>query len=118
VRLTRVKSLNIIICCGRVGRTLGRLWQAKGCYRIEGVVTHSVQTAQEAVDFMGAGQAVASLAELPAADVWMLAVPDDRLAAAALALVQRQGQAVARWNATVGVAYQALSQLAAKLAIH
>jgi len=87
VSLTRVKSLNII-GCGRVGRTLGRLWQAKGCYRIEGVVTHSVQTAQEAVDFMGAGRAIAALADLPVADVWMLAVPDDQIAQIALALAQ------------------------------
>jgi len=29
------------------------------------------------------------------------------------ALVQRQGEAVAQWNATAGQAYQALSQLAA-----
>lgn len=32
------------------------------------------------------------------------------------ALVQRQGEAVAQWNPTAGKAYQALSQLAAKLA--
>jgi predicted short-subunit dehydrogenase-like oxidoreductase (DUF2520 family) len=32
------------------------------------------------------------------------------------ALVQRQGEAVAQWNTTAGEAYQALSQLAAKLA--
>ncbi len=33
-----------------------------------------------------------------------------------LALVQRQGEAVAQWNATAGEAYRSLSQLAAKLA--
>ncbi len=32
------------------------------------------------------------------------------------ALVQREGEAVAQWNATAGVAYGALSQLASKLA--
>jgi predicted short-subunit dehydrogenase-like oxidoreductase (DUF2520 family) len=32
------------------------------------------------------------------------------------ALVQRQGQAVGRWNADAGAAYAALSELAARLA--
>jgi predicted short-subunit dehydrogenase-like oxidoreductase (DUF2520 family) len=81
----RVQTLNII-GAGRVGQTLGRLWQQSGVFAVQDVVTNSVTTAQAACDFIGAGNPVTGRAELRAADVWMLAVPDAQIAAAANAL--------------------------------
>jgi len=86
----RMKSLNLI-GGGRVGRTLGRLWHASGSYRVQDVLTGSARTAEEAVTFIGAGQAVTALADMRAADVWMLAVPDRQIAAVAATLAHGSG---------------------------
>ena len=74
-----MKSLNII-GCGRVGRTLARLWHDQGRYRIQDVLTQSRPSAADAIDFIGAGCAVTQLSDMRAADVWMLAVPDRHIA--------------------------------------
>lgn len=80
-----MKTLNII-GAGRVGQTLGRLWTTSGVYRVQAVLTQSVDSAHRALDFIGAGQAQAQLAPMPDADVWMLSVPDTHIAANAQAL--------------------------------
>lgn len=82
-----MKSLNII-GGGRVGQTLGRLWQASGSYQVQDVLTRSAETADAAVGFIGAGRATTALADMRTADVWMLAVPDQQLAAMAAAVRQ------------------------------
>ncbi len=71
---------------GRVGKTLGRLWQTAGALQLQDVLTTSPTTAQGAVDFIGAGRTVSSLREMRPADVWLLAVPDRQIAASAQAL--------------------------------
>jgi predicted short-subunit dehydrogenase-like oxidoreductase (DUF2520 family) len=58
------------------------------------VLCRTEASAQAAVHEIGAGQAAATLALLPAADIWLLALPDARIAAlaqqiAALPLAQR-----------------------------
>lgn len=78
-------SLNII-GAGRVGQTLGRLWASAGVFQIQAVLARSKATAQQARDFIGAGQAVTDLNSLPAADVWLLSVPDSQIAPVAQAL--------------------------------
>lgn len=80
-------TLNII-GCGRVGRTLARLWQANGTLTVQDVLTRSPSSAREAVAFIGAGRAVDQLHTMRAADVWMLAVPDREIAHTAAALAQ------------------------------
>ncbi len=80
-----MRSLNLI-GGGRVGRTLGRLWQEGGHYQVQDVLTRSPQTAHDAIAFMGAGLPVTALADMRPADVWMLAVPDREIAAVASAL--------------------------------
>lgn len=80
-----MKSLNII-GAGRVGRTLGRLWHDSGVYKIQDVLTTSGLSAQEAVEFIGAGHATTTLRDVHPADVWLLAVPDRQIAAVAGAL--------------------------------
>ena len=74
------------IGAGRVGQTLGRLWQQHGVFALQDVLTHSSASAQHACDFIGAGTAATGLADMRTADVWMLAVPDAQIASVAAAL--------------------------------
>jgi len=80
-------SLNLI-GAGHVGRALGRLFAARGVFAVQDIVTRSLDSAQAAVAFIGAGRALAPDALPRAADVWMLAVRDDQIAAAAAALAR------------------------------
>jgi predicted short-subunit dehydrogenase-like oxidoreductase (DUF2520 family) len=82
-----MKSLNLM-GCGRVGKTLARLWHDCGGYRVQDVLTRSNATADEAVRFIGAGRAVSQCTDMRAADVWMLAVPDRQIAEAAATLAK------------------------------
>jgi predicted short-subunit dehydrogenase-like oxidoreductase (DUF2520 family) len=72
-------ALNIV-GAGHVGRTLGRLFCARGVFSVQDVLTRSIGSAQAAVDFIGAGHAVDDVRALRPAGVWMLAVLDDRIA--------------------------------------
>jgi predicted short-subunit dehydrogenase-like oxidoreductase (DUF2520 family) len=77
-----MQTLNII-GAGRVGQTLGRLWHTSGEFAIQDVLTNSAASAQAACAFIGAGTPVTRNASMRPADVWMLAVPDAQIAAAA-----------------------------------
>lgn len=70
-------TLNIV-GAGHVGRVLGRLFAASGSLHVQEVQTRSIDSARDAVAFVGAGEAVASVQRR--ADVWMLAVGDDQIA--------------------------------------
>jgi predicted short-subunit dehydrogenase-like oxidoreductase (DUF2520 family) len=72
-------TLNIV-GAGHVGRALGRLFAARGVLSVQDVLTRSMASAQAAVAFIGAGHAADAIAALRQADVWMLAVSDDRIA--------------------------------------
>jgi predicted short-subunit dehydrogenase-like oxidoreductase (DUF2520 family) len=78
-------ALNIV-GAGHVGRALGRLFAAGGVLAVQDVLTRSMASAQAAVAFIGAGQAVDAIAALRPAAVWMLAVSDDRIAEVAAQL--------------------------------
>lgn len=65
---------------GRVARTLGRLWHAQGVLVVQDVLTTSPASAQAAVEFIGAGLALSSPAQLRPARYWLLAVPDRQIA--------------------------------------
>ena len=80
-----MQTLNLI-GAGRVGQTIARLWQNSGRFALHDVLTQSATSAQSACDFIGAGHPVTQLAQMRAADVWMLAVPDAQIAALAGAL--------------------------------
>lgn len=69
------KTLNIV-GCGKVGQTLGRLLQASGACDIQDIAGADPASAVRAVDFIRAGRAVARLADMRPADIWMLTVPD------------------------------------------
>ncbi|MES2325211.1 MAG: Rossmann-like and DUF2520 domain-containing protein [Pseudomonadota bacterium] len=68
-----------LVGAGKVGRVLGRLLAASGMV-VQDVLTRSLASAQDAVDFIGAGRAVGSMDQLRPADIWLLAVSDDQIA--------------------------------------
>lgn len=72
-----------IVGCGRVGRSLGRLWADAGTFDIGEVVNSRVESARTAVDFIGQGVAVERLSAVETVDWLMLAAPDGRLASIA-----------------------------------
>lgn len=72
-----------LVGCGRAARTLARLWHDAGCVTIGTVVNHVPGSAREACVFVGAGEPLASIADMPAADLWLLGVPDREIAPAA-----------------------------------
>ncbi|MCX7277880.1 MAG: DUF2520 domain-containing protein [Burkholderiales bacterium] len=80
-----MRTLNLV-GAGRVGQTLARLWQQQGSFAVQDVLTTSLSRAELACASIGAGRAVDSPQALRPADVWMLAVPDAQIAAAAQAL--------------------------------
>ncbi len=80
-----MSTLNII-GAGHVGRVLGRLLAAQGELKLQDVLTRSGASAHDATAFMGAGRAVATLADMRDADVWMLAVGDDQIGIVCAAL--------------------------------
>jgi predicted short-subunit dehydrogenase-like oxidoreductase (DUF2520 family) len=65
-----------LIGCGRVGQTLAYLWQRTGVVRVQGLYSRSKASAQAAQTFIGAGEVCETLAQLPQADLWLIAVPD------------------------------------------
>ncbi|WP_027468919.1 Rossmann-like and DUF2520 domain-containing protein [Deefgea rivuli] len=77
-----MKTLNLI-GPGRLGKSLARLALNSGQYQMGGVLAHSENRANEGVVFIGAGRACASMRDLPAADLWLIAVPDTAIASVA-----------------------------------
>lgn len=78
-------TLNII-GAGRLGKTLARLAQDSGRYRIGAVLCRSLPAAQQACAFIGGGEPCDSLQALPAANLTLLAVPDGAIASVAAEL--------------------------------
>jgi predicted short-subunit dehydrogenase-like oxidoreductase (DUF2520 family) len=79
-----------LIGAGKVGRVLARLLGESGAFTVQDVLTRSHYSAGQAVAFIGAGRAHAALAQMRAADVWMLAVTDDQIGPACAALAACQ----------------------------
>ena len=80
-----MKTLNLV-GAGRVGKTLASLWQTHGHLQVQDVLTTSLPSAEQSVTFIGAGRPVSQLSDMRQADLWMLAVPDSRIAACATAM--------------------------------
>lgn len=77
-----MRTINLV-GCGRVGKTLGRLWHEQQVLQIQDVLTSAPESAREAVAFIGTGRAVDSLAGMRPAELWLLAVPDRQIAGSA-----------------------------------
>lgn len=72
-------TLNIV-GCGRLGKALARAWQRQGDWTIGCIQNRSLESGQRAVEFVGAGHAAASVADLAAADVTLIATADADIA--------------------------------------
>jgi len=79
------QTLNIL-GAGKVGMTLGRLWQERGTFEVQDVMTRHLDRSTEAITFMGGGHAVDSLDGMRPADLYLIASPDDAIAALAVSL--------------------------------
>lgn len=77
-----------LIGAGHLARTLGRVLSHAGVFRIGQVRSRTQASAAAAVAFIGAGEALAPSARLHPAGAYLLAVPDDQIAAACAALAQ------------------------------
>lgn len=75
-----------IIGGGKVGQTLGRLLHRSGTVVIGDVLNQSLASSQQAVEFIGGGRALERYTDLQKADIVLVAVPDDQIAACAQAL--------------------------------
>ncbi len=87
-------TLNVI-GCGRVGQTLAALLHQHAQVQLQDLYSRSFSSAQQAAQFVGAGQPVAELAQMRTADVWLLSVPDAQVGTAAQALADAQGTKLA-----------------------
>lgn len=101
-----MKTINLV-GCGRVGQTLGRLWQLQNTFVLQDVLTTSLTSARAACDFMGAGRPVAKLQSMRPADLWLIATPDAQLAQTASALAVQVG------TMTPGLAFHGSGALSA-----
>jgi predicted short-subunit dehydrogenase-like oxidoreductase (DUF2520 family) len=79
-----------VIGAGNVGRTFMALVDAASETALGDVLSRRPDTADAAVRALGAGRSAAALAEMRPADLWVLAVPDDRIAQAAHDLAHAQ----------------------------
>ncbi len=70
-----------IIGGGRAGRTLARVWALNGAFVIGDIFDRALAASTDAVAFIGSGRAVDALADMRAADVWMLTPSDDQIVA-------------------------------------
>lgn len=99
--------------CGKVGRALGQRWAQAKVFSVGQVLTRSLTTAQEAVAFMGAGQAISEFSQIEPADAFFLATPDDTLASLAkqLAATGMIVQGAICWHASGAIPSQVLKPL-------
>lgn len=85
-----MQTLNII-GAGKLGKTLGRLWQQRQVFEIGALCNRSVDNARDAAAFIGAGDAAESIAAMPDADCWLIATGDGQIAEIAETLGRRLG---------------------------
>ena len=71
-----------IIGCGKLGRSLARLWAQSGILRIDVILNRTEASAQDAVAFIGAGRALAEHEALPKSDLYLIGTPDGEIASA------------------------------------
>ena len=75
-------TLNII-GAGRLGKVLAKLFHEKKICIIQSVCNSSVDSAQNACDFIGSGQAVLQIKDMQKSDLTLIAAPDSHIAACA-----------------------------------
>ncbi len=83
-----------LIGCGKLGKTLARLWYEGGYCHIGHILTRQESSAKQAQNFIGSGTAISQLEQLSSSseseneneshdkshqDIWLLAQPDNQL---------------------------------------
>ena len=81
-RESRMLTVNII-GAGAVGQTLGYLLVKHRAAKIQAIFNQSEESSKHAIEFIGQGQSVSSMSDLPAADLFLITVPDQKIAALA-----------------------------------
>lgn len=84
------EQLNII-GAGRAAMTLARLWHDAGHFRIGQILNRSLASAQQAVNFIGAGEAISTPDEVRPSELTLIGVPDTLIAAISGELTLAQG---------------------------
>ncbi len=73
-----MSALNVnIIGAGRVGKTLGALLVRDAGVVVGGICNQTIESAQNAINFIGSGTACQYICELPPAEITLLTTPDD-----------------------------------------
>lgn len=80
--MDRLDVLNVL-GCGKAGRALARLFLDSGAFSIGDIVNRSMDSAQAAVAFIGAGAVAPDLASMHPANAWLIATGDDAIRPAA-----------------------------------
>lgn len=112
-----MKPLLHIAGCGRAARTLARLWHGKGVLRIGQVMNRSLASAQDAVEFIGAGEPVEQLDDRITGDWLLCALPESELEPFALGLACRMpGQLELAFHLSGSVPAAALSPIGVPVA--
>ncbi|MFC7287072.1 Rossmann-like and DUF2520 domain-containing protein [Herminiimonas glaciei] len=75
-----------IIGCGKVGQTLARLWVQHQAIQLRDILNTSIESGTRAVAFIGAGRVASDYTDLQAAHIFLIAAPDDQIAACCSAL--------------------------------
>ena len=81
-RESRMLTVNII-GAGAVGQTLGYLLVKHRVAKIKAIFNQSEESSKHAIEFIGQGQSVSSISDLPVADLFIITVPDQKIAALA-----------------------------------
>lgn len=76
--MSKPKTLSII-GCGKVGQTLARLWVQHQTVQIQDILNTSIESGKRAAAFVGAGRVAHRYSDLHAADIFLIAAPDDHI---------------------------------------
>ena len=72
--------------CGHLGRTLARLWSNERQFTIGHIFNRSIESTQEAINFIGSGTVCSNVEAFNNAKFWLIATPDSSIKQTALAL--------------------------------
>lgn len=78
----RENTLNII-GCGRLGKTLARLFLERKVITLLGVRNRSDTSSRRAIEFLKSGQVASSVSQLPRSRLWMICTPDEEISVVA-----------------------------------
>ena len=77
-----MKTLNVV-GCGKVGQTLARVFHASGACALQDLKGIDLSEANRAAEFIQGGRPVQAMQDMRPADLWLVTVPDTRIASVA-----------------------------------